>query len=688
MRLRKIISIALLLLGTLGIGSVSAEEAEFAPSEVQAPVFTFPAGLYEKDLVLGIKVPDGCKVYYTMDGSVPVPEKEGTMLYEDAFSLRGEKDEEKPPSCYVFRCILVDESGRISDVATATYFVGEGVAKHYEMPLISLTTDPVNLYDPNTGIFIKRWEKGREWERPMHFAYYEDGREVVSMNVGARLHGGASRDSEVKSLRLYARKEYDTKKKFGYDFFSGAVVDAVAADGERIVEFKRLLLRNGGNESGAWERTMFRDVLVQKAAQGMGVNVQAARPVTVYLNGEYFGVLNLREREDEHYLEAHFGIEEDQSSIYEFWYDGKGAMHVEVSVENDSYYEKEKQHYKDAYAFCTTADLTIPENYEKACEYYDIEDFINYYVIQLYCGNEDWPGNNCKAWRYIGPYSEEEGKDGKIRWLLYDVEYGIGLYGQTYKRDMIAELMEATNTEWPNPCGSTALFRNFITNEEFRDGFVTRFLDVLNSHCEASLMCAYVDELTQLYAPYMEEFKKSGTNFANFFDSAKSVRNYVENRGRYVLEHLNQWFELGKSYTLSIPFETGGSVRINTITVKKDGIGYAGGQFRGVYGENYDVEITAIPDEGYEFVGWTGGVTEKSASIVIEAGTQNRDLLLIPQFEEKAEPTPIPTEVPTPTPEEPPKKEENENDLVWLWLVIFVVIGCGTGAVLCWKKKI
>lgn len=651
--------------------SVSTAYAEGATTQVEPPEYTPEAGFYGQDCPVTLHAGENA-VYYTLDGSMPEPGKDGTYLFSEPITIRTKQEGASRVNAYVIRSIAVDEDGNRSEVVTKTYFCGPEKSGFYTVPVISLVTEPDNLYDPSYGIFANPYERGEEWERPMHFSYFVDGKEVLNMDVGARIHGGASRGADVKSMRLYARKEYDEQNEFAYAFFADGPIEAVNAEGTELAEFKRLLIRNGGNESNTWDRSLYRDFIAHQAAAQVGLDIQAGRPVIVFLNGEFYGVLNLQERVDEHYLKEHYDIAEEDSAIYEFWYDESGKMHVGVSVELDELYNREKEYYKEAYAFCTEQDMSDPDNYAKAREYYDIDNFIDYYCIQIYSGNEDWPGNNCKAWRYIGAKSSEPGKDGKIRWLLYDTEFGWSLYGASPERDALAELFEVESTEWPNPWGSTALFRSLLENEEFRRAFVTRFLDMMNTNLRTEGLVAFCDRMEELYTPILYEYRESTSQyFADPDDTAEQIRNYVSRRDGYMKEHLDKVFDLGQLYDIKLAFDVScGTLYVNTLEVTADSAAYKDAHFYGQYAANYPVTLTMVAKDGYRFVGWKGYVESSEAELVLEDLENPRTIVLMARFEK--EPTPTITETPL-VPEEPMQDASVEEDSSSTMLVVGLV---------------
>lgn len=588
--------------------AAAVDTGDFVPSPLPSPEFSAEPGFYEDTLTLALSVPDGYEIYITLDGSLPEPENEAASLYTGPLVLTDLRDETMVTKAWVIRAAAAAPDGSCGDVVTGTYFIGRGMASKYSVPVVSLVTDADNLYDEETGIYANPWESGREWERPFHFEYFTRAEgQAVSMNCGGRVHGGASREIDMKSLRLYARAEYDAQKNFKYDFFSDGTLPAVDVNGEAITKFKRLLLRGGGNEATSWDRTYFRDTLAAWTMKDTRLDVQAAQPVVVFLNGSYYGIMNLRERQDERYIEEHYGLEPELVVIYSFWYDENGEIHIEAEADTDELAWQARAYYEEIFNFATTADLTVPENYEKVCAAFDIENYIDYLCVELFCDNTDWPGNNCKAWRYTGEAGGAYGSDGKIRWLLYDTEFGFGLYGRDPSDDSLAAALSDSSAEWPNQHGSTRLFRSLLQNESFRSAFVSRMLDLLNENFASKALKWQADAMAGYYKALIQECRNAGNWFDSYETNVSNVKKWIEKRHAYMYTLLGRHFDLGTRYTLSIGFNASmGSLTVGTLTASGDANCVDGDGFSGTYYSCCPVEVAAVPAEGYHFVGFTG----------------------------------------------------------------------------------
>lgn len=590
-------------------------EEEFKPSNVDGPIFSMNAGFYTEEITLTITSKEhNSYVLYTLDGSIPSESNPLAKVYDKPIMI-GEKALRETNSSYfcgtVIRAVVVLENGNTSDIYTNTYFVHPNIFEKYKLPVVSLTTEPANLYDYEIGLFNHIEERGREWEKTANFEFFTtEGARVLAQSIGIRLHGGASRSFPFKSFRLYARKEYDTNKKLEYDFFSNSLITARTKNGtaKEITSFKRLILRNGGNEGDAWDSTMFRDILIQSSMTNTNLDLQAFLPTVTFLNGEFYGIMNIIERQDEKYISAHYNVPEEKVAIYDFWYDENGAQQTELVSGRD----KDLDFYHNMMAFIKNNDLSIEKNYLQVKEWMDVDNYIDYLVVQIYTGNTDWPGNNCRAWRVSTNYNSDApyGLDGRIRWLLFDTDFGLGLYDSPVTKDTLSQALVEGKKDWPNQDGSTLLFRSLIKNEEFKEKFIIRFLDLVNTNFSEKEMNEKINILSPLYSTSMNEFKNRYYKMGDYEYNVERLRDYITKRVNAARFMLNGYFKLGRFYNLNIHIQDDsgkqlkGNIQINSIDLNNNSPIIDNGIWSGAYYDGVPTTIIAIPVEGYKFSHW------------------------------------------------------------------------------------
>src|SRR5699024_3586517 len=208
-------------------------------------------------------------------------------------------------------------------------------------------------------------EKGKSTEVLIHFNYFENGNEILNHNAGLRINGGYTRSFPNKSLRLYARDDYG-KKNFKHDFFENYDLN----------KFNRLLLRNSGNDA---EGVFFRDAFMHQMSKNLNFDIQESQPVAVFINGEYNGLRNMRERYDKKYFERIHDIPEDDLDFLE--------NYLEVKEGDDEFYHEMMD-------FFNNNSLNDNTTFDQAITFLDPVNFTDYYLTNIYVANNDWPHNN------------------------------------------------------------------------------------------------------------------------------------------------------------------------------------------------------------------------------------------------------------------------------------------------------
>ena len=389
----------------------------------------------------------------------------------------------KFPKGVVVRALAVKGKHR-SSVVTNTYFVGQGAFT--ALPIVSLVGPADGFFGYKRGILVpgRTFDDWRQlnpgavvepatpanWNREhddvqANVEYFAQGGAsglvpVQNQVAGVRVHGGLTRVTPNKSMRLYARKKYGAPH-FQHDFFG---------DGMR---HRRVVLRNSGSDSIA---TLFRDAVIHDISKELRFEKQRYIPLVVFLNGEYRGIYNLREFEDEHYLAEKYGIDPDDIDLM----DGNKARHGD------------DKHWRELLTLLE-GDIASPGVYAKALERMDVDSFIDYQIANIFFGNSDWPHNNIRHWRRRVAYTpgQPSGMDGRWRWMMFDVDFGM----QTYRRNALqGAANEKGMRNWNDTEWSTVVFRRLLTNKVFRQRFESRFVELLEGSFSTARVIAHIDQ--------------------------------------------------------------------------------------------------------------------------------------------------------------------------------------------------
>jgi len=532
------------------------------PGITEPVAFDPPAGFYASGMQVTLSTGNPADViYYTTDGGEP---NDGSSVYQQPVYVF---------ETTVIRALAVHAGYLPGKVSTSTFFIG---AEH-DLPIVSLATAPDNLFDPETGIYHDNniWE---DWERPIHVEFYENMDSLgFSMDAGVKITGGWTRTLPQKSLAIYAREAY------GY-----GDIEYPLFPGLDISKYESFMLRNSGND---WGVTMFRDGFMTGLVEEDGLDIQAFRPTVVYINGEYWGIHNLRERLTDRYVEAHYGISPDNMDLLEL--DGYASAGDAV-------------HYTNMITYIQTHPLVLQQNYEYIKTQMDVPDFINYEVAQIFLNNTDWPGNNIKYWR-------PRTSDGKWRWMLYDTDFGFGLVND-YTFNMMDFATDPYGPSWPNPPWSTFLLRSLLTNDEFEVDFINRYADMLNTSFRIPNMTSQIDQKKNIIINEMpNHLSRWGGTMWDWLNNINLMRTFANNRKFYAQSHVVSYFNLPEYSQVTLDVQPPASGRIRISTISPEDYPWTGEYFNGV-----PVPLVAVPDTGFRFVGWQGDFTGDSTALTVE----------------------------------------------------------------------
>lgn len=568
----------------LSVISLFALLVSFSQEEVSIG-FEPAGGLYDKAQTVTLDAGEGAVIYYTMDGSSP---GSGSTRYRKPIEVS---------SVAVIRAVAY-VNGKRSPVITQSYFCD----RSYSLPVVSIATNPENLWDFSSGIYVEGccadtiephmganyW---RDWEKPANIEMYEtDGSLCFNQKVGINIFGGFSRMLPQKSLAVFARSKYG-ENRIDYPIFP-----------ERdIKKYKSFIIRNSG---GDFRRTHFRDAFMTQLAKPTGIAIQAYRPAVVFINGQYWGIQNLREKISEHYLKANYGVDKNNVDI---------LRHNGVARHGTS------RNYKKLLAFLRTRDMSDDETVKELSTFMDIEDFIRYNIAETYSDNRD-AGGNIRYWR-------ERTDSAKWRWVFYDLDLGLGNNKpKGYKHNTVRKFTNANAEAWPDPAWSTFIIRSLLMNKELETLYINMFADHLNTVYKEETALELIDEMQGVLKEEMQyHVERWGTSYGNWEHHVDIVREFVRERPAYLRQFIMEKFDLDGTVNISVkyPGKEYGKMKFSTLKINED--------FEGIYFKGVPIKVSVNPKHDYNFVGWKGRneVTEEITVVPSE------DLVLEPLFEPK-----------------------------------------------------
>jgi len=553
LRWKTVLGCCLSLAALAGILAIALSRGSGEQSEMAAVEFLQPSGFYDDDFYLELRG-YGDPIYYTVDSTDPdinstlytgpihigdaspnenvYSARTDTSPYFDRALIERNKAElqreyfapERPvDKATVIRATCIDASGQRGPISTAVYFVGIGEKQGYKnLNIITITTDPANLFDDNKGIYVQGSEfknalvdgivqskskpffwpanynkRGREWEREANIQCFDpQGNLIFAGPCGIRTQGHATRGYMPKNLNIYARREYGCAA-----FDTGSL-------------FSREYVLNRLNLFYGWDDLMITDYLINEKIDAIDVTKRECAPCAMFLDGEYWGVFWLSPRFKEDYLSQAYGVKEDNIVVIK-----NGG--VEVGEKEDI------ELYRDMVSYISDNDMRSPEAFEKACELIDMQSFIDYFATEIYVANNDWPNNNYALWRSRQVASGAL-SDGRWRWILFDMDHGLKL--ENAEADIMARALKL-NT----------LFASLMRNEDFQRMFTDRLLEMATDVFAPERMDVLIDnykaDMAQAIEKKYQRFcGKDYTLENNFYKGCEDIKTFLRKRQAYILK--------------------------------------------------------------------------------------------------------------------------------------------------------
>jgi len=565
------------------------------------PVFSEPGKVFNGNKTFNLQLslpegsPEGTEIRYTTNGSEPT-----------ASSAKYTADIPITKSTSIRAKLFCN--GWLSPRSTVQSYIFHD--RSMTIPVISIVTDNSYLNDKKIGIFANNYghEKYQQvdWRRPLNIELFDAEGEPSQLNqlCETRITGAWSREAARKSMGIYCHKRFG-KKNMEYEFFPDQCPG--------LTNYKSIVLRNSGNDR---DYTYMRDAVCQRAmAEHADIDWQAWRPAVIYINGNYWCLLNIRERANENNILTH--------------YDGLEDIDL---IENGELKEGTKENYDAFTAFFNEHGHTLDEY----AELMDWEEYIRITTMNLYFNNLDYPGNNNVMWR---PRAE----GGKWRWIAKDLDYTLGLYTNGgaggsggYDHQIIAQ--------WYNPddyslhqganfsitWDATRLFRRLMEDADFAREFIDRFSIYMGDFLNEKSVRAIWDPM---YAMIKDEWKRHRSVVYDnpwwpiFDDEQRYARNWLSKRTNEMYKQLGKQYDLGTPIPMTVNQDLEDA---SALDVTFNGVPLTKGVFNGKFFADRSITLEGQAPEGQVISGWT--IVTKSSS-----GTDTRQIdgercaLLMPQ---------------------------------------------------------
>ncbi len=518
-----------------------------------------PSGFYTQAFTVSFSSNFEGQIYYTTDGSEPTKE---STIYSNPVKI---------DSTMVLRAIVVRKGYNLNSISTWTFFVNTKST----LPVLSLTTDPDNLWHKRKGIY-RKFEK-RGWERAAFVEYFDfnnenDLQSAFTKSVDIRIAGKTSRRQPKKSFAIFSNN-LDGKNKINYKIFDDKPIESFSSF------WVRADATSGRNVPKLWVGERFKNELLYQVNKDMNGNVdmQAYQPVQLYLNGEYWGLYNLMERKGSDFIANNHG--EDKIDI--------------LTSENTKVVKGSMDEYLDMIDYITVNNPETDSVYNNMAQWMDMDSYIDYWVYEVYSGAHDI-AVNIRYWK-------ARKEDAKWRWISYDQDSW-----NTVDENSFNYFIEH---------GKVFLLQQLMKNITFRNKYFNRMCDFLNTGLSPDNVTNHVNRITEYIAAEVEKDRQRWQDTMLYVPKNERINwilNYAKLRPDVIRSHMLSYFNLkGSVRSVKIINQNGnGVMRLNTILVKE-------AAWEGYYLSNVPLNIEAIPNEGYVFVKWKNRKLGKKPSLTV-----------------------------------------------------------------------
>lgn len=527
---------------------------------------TMPAGDY----------PDDTKIYLTTDGKEPTISSESG----DSFSFN-------ISSTTYIRAKLISAKA-LSRRSTSNSYIFH--PRTTSLPIVSIITDDKYLYSNSEGILSSSETDGKpnfnyEWRRPVNTEYFEakTGKAWFNQLGEVAVSGNFTRTKAQKSLKLYANKRFGTKR------YNGTFWE----EKPNVTKVKSFILRNGGNFSA---NSRINDAITQRIP-GLALSnldYQAYSGVIVYINGDYKGIYGFRERANEKYVEANYGIDDDDVYL---------ATHVSYLASGGT--ERSTSTFGEVFDVYTGTNPT----YAKMDALIDVESFMNAMIAELFSTNRDYPDNNISIWR-------PKDKSMKWRWILRDMDFSFSascdytfnmfkyVLGNVSDKTISTSDDEYQYTTDQAVQNAERIYKKMISFPEFRNAFIDAFAVYLGDFMKPSVTIPIYEKMRaeiEDEIPYTMELYNYYALDAplGYYKWINRLKESLQKRPAIVYQHMADFFNTHAAYEdlgTVIPMTLlpkGASVTINDIELTR-------GDFDGAYFSDWNLRLNS----GSDAVGW------------------------------------------------------------------------------------
>lgn len=525
------------------------------------PQISPAAGLFTSTTSVTITTTDAnVTIHYTLNGDEPT---ESDPVYTGPISV-------SQTTVVRAKAYSSDPNVPPSFIETNTYFINDD----HTLSVLSISGSGMqDLLDGSWGA-----------EPEGHFEYFGPDQVLIHETLGEyNKHGNDSWAYDQRGV------DFIVKDQFGYDY---AVHDQIFPNKSRT-EFQRLILKAAANdnypfEDGAHIRDSYVHTLSQRA--NMEMDERTSKSCILYLNGQYWGVYDIREKVDDNdFTQYYYGQGRKWIDFIKTW----GGTWAEYGTMDD---------WETLHDYIINNDMSVQSNYDYVESQFEVESLIDYIILNTHVVCSDWLNWNTAWWRGRNPDGEKQ----RWRYALWDMDATFGHYINYTGVPDTGPTADPCDPEeldsGGDPEGHVEMLTALYANEDFYNLYINRYADLNNTYFTCDYMEGLLDEMIAEIEPEMpRQIAKWGGSMAQWQDNVEELRAFIQSRCTIIDTGIVDCYDVTGPFTITVNVEPVGSpndVLVNTVIPLT--YPYAGDYF----GET-DMTLTAQPGNGWFFTNWT-----------------------------------------------------------------------------------
>lgn len=565
----------------------SANNTVFYSSYAASPVMSLAAGRYQGTQMVSITTTEPNSVIrYTLDGKEP---SALSPVYQNPITISLTK-------VLKARTFSSDASILPSLIDFNTYFINESST----VPIFSISAqDLVELLNGNGN--LQPWGSVEFFDK--------DFNRITTGYGEFDRHGQDSWVHPQRSLDVLVRDES------GYNY---AMLHPFFADTERD-EFQKFILRACGDDNypGIDSSALIRDDFVQTLSvkSGMSLDERKSARCIVFANGQYWGVYSIREKPDDHDFTKYYYDQDKYDLLYLMLWGNTWAEYGGQAAFDD---------WQTLYNYIMTNNMAVQANYDHVAAEYDVTSLTNYMLLNSYVVCSDWLNWNVAWWKGLNP----DGGHKKWGYMLWDEDATFGHYvnytGIPAQNPYVSPCFQEHITGTSDPEGHVKVLNRLLANPGFKQYYIARYADLLNTVFKPSFMLYTLDSMANIIQPEMQRHcTRWAGNYTQWQNNVQKIRNFINTRYSVVTTGLNSCYNLSGPYPLTVKVEPAGAGQVLLNSLQLTNFPWTGN-----YYGNMDNLLSALETNvGYAFNHWealhnnlTIGTTNKDAIIRLTQG--------------------------------------------------------------------